>query len=159
VHLGTFSSAVRVMGSDPTRWRPQTRETADHSLPYVLACALQFGTLEPAHFDEEMLHRPELIDLMQKVTVELSPEAEAAWPEAILNIVTVERTDGASYTAQVPYYLGHYKRPMSDQDLEAKFRRVTGGLLSPGQQDDALAIIWRLEELDDVGELMASLVV
>lgn len=160
VHLGTFSSAVRVMGSDPTRWRPQTRETADHSLPYVIACALQYGSLEPSHFDEEMLGRPELVDLMQKVQVEQSQEAEEAWPEAILNILTVERQDGRSYTARVPYYQGHYKRPMSDGDLEDKFRGVTRGLLNTRQQDAVIEAVWALDEIDDLTlDLMALLAI
>ena len=159
VHIRTFERGIRAMAGDPTRWNPQTRETADHSIPYVIACALHLGSVEPAHFTNDMLHNPELVELMQKVKVELDPECQAAWPEAILNVVTVETMDGASHTARVPYHLGHYKRPMSDGDIEAKFRRVTAGLLTPRQQDAALEAMWHLEEVDDLGELMALLAV
>ena len=51
------------MAGDPTRWRPETRETADHSIPFVVACALRFGTLEPAHFEDDVLCDPVLLDV------------------------------------------------------------------------------------------------
>ena len=159
VHIRTFENAIHAMAGDPTRWRPETRETADHSIPYVVACALHFGAVEPAHFHEEVLRRPELVELMQRVQVELDPECEAAWPDAILNVVTVEAADGRSHTARVPYHLGHPKRPMGDGDIEAKFRGLTRGLLTPRQQDAALEALWHLEEADDLGEVMALLVV
>ncbi|MEX2430371.1 MAG: MmgE/PrpD family protein [Dehalococcoidia bacterium] len=159
VHIRTFDSGFHVMAGDPTRWHPDTRETADHSIPYVVSCALHFGSLEPSHFEDEMLGDQSLLDLMQKVEVVKDPECQAAWPEAILNIVTVETTDGRSHTARVPYYQGHFKRPMSDQDLENKFQRLTSGLLSKHQQHAALQALWRLDEVDNLTEVMELLVV
>ncbi len=114
VHIRTFEIAVHAMAGDPTRWQPQTRETADHSIPYVVACALTFDSVEPAHFAEDVLHSPELAEVMQKVKVELDPECQALWPEATMNTVTVETEEGTHHTARVPYHMGHYKRPMSD---------------------------------------------
>ena len=159
VAIRTFESGLRIMAGDPTRWHPATRETADHSIPYVVACALEFGALEPAHFADELLHDRRLLDLMQKIEVVRDPECDAAWPEAILNIVSVETNDGREHTARVPYYSGHFKRPMSDRDLEDKFRRLTAGRLDPDGQDAALAGLWRLEEADDLGELLGLLAV
>ncbi|MDP2954481.1 MAG: MmgE/PrpD family protein [Chloroflexota bacterium] len=159
VHIRTFANAVRYVAGDPTRWHPQTRETADHSLPYVVACALHFGSVEPAHFAEDVLLSPDLGELMQKVKVELDPECQAAWPEATLSIVTVETDDGAHHTTRIPFHLGHYKRPMRDEDIEAKFRRLGTGLLTPRQQDSALEALWHLEEVDDLSQVMAMLVV
>ena len=159
VHLRTFESGKRVMAGDPTRWRPETRETADHSLPYVVACALRFGTLEPAHFEDDVLRDPVLLDLMQRIEVVRDPECDAAWPEAILNILTVRTSDGREHTAAVPYYTGHFKRPMSDADIEAKFRRLTTGLLDEPRRQAALDRLWRLEDETDLGRVMASLAI
>ena len=61
------------MAGHPSRWRPETRETADHSIPFVVACALHFGSVVPAHFEDETMRAPELIDLMQKIAVEEDP--------------------------------------------------------------------------------------
>ncbi|MYB41524.1 MAG: MmgE/PrpD family protein [Chloroflexi bacterium] len=159
VHLRTFESGKRVMAGDPTRWRPETRETADHSLPYVVACALRFGTLEPAHFEDDVLRDPVLLDLMQRIEVVRDPECDAAWPEAILNILTVRTSDGREHTAAVPYYRGHFKRPMSDGDIEDKFRRLTTGLLDAPRQQAALDRLWQLDEETDLGRVMAALAI
>ncbi len=159
VHIRTFESGKRIMAGDPTRWRPETRETADHSIPFVVACALRFGTLEPAHFEDDVLRDPVLLDLMQRIEVVQDPECDAAWPEAILNILTVRTSDGRQHTASVPYYTGHFKKPMSDSDVEDKFLRLTTGLLDESRQRAALDRIWHLDEETDLHGVMASLAV
>ena len=159
VHIRTFESGKRIMAGDPTRWRPETRETADHSIPYVVACALQFGTVEPAHFEDDVLRDPELLGLVQRIDVVQDPECDAAWPEAILNILTIRTPDGREHTAAVPYYTGHFKKPMSDADVEDKFRRLTTGRLDEARQRAALDGLWRLDEETDLARLMASLAV
>ena len=159
VLIRTFESGKRVMAGDPTRWRPETRETADHSIPYVVACALRFGTLEPEHFEDDVLRDPLLLDLMQRIEVVRDPECDAAWPEAILNILTVRTSDGREHTASVPYYTGHFKRPMSDAEVEAKFRGLTSGVLDEPAQQAALDRLWRLDEETDLGRVMASLAI
>ena len=83
----------------------------------------------------------------------------AAWPEAILNILTVQTSDGRQHTAAVPYYTGHFKKPMSDTDIEDKFRRLTTGLLDGSRQQTALDRLWRLDEETNLGRLMASLAI
>ena len=159
VQIRTFESGKRVMAGDPTRWRPETRETADHSIPFVVACALRFGALEPAHFEDDVLRDPVLLDLMQRIEVVRDPECDAAWPEAILNILTVRTSDGRQHTVAVPYYTGHFKRPMSDTAIEDKFRGLTTGLLEESRQQTALDRLWRLDEETDLGRVMASLVI
>ena len=159
VHIRTFESGKRIMAGDPTRWRPETRETADHSIPFVVACALRFGTLEPAHFEDDVLRDPALLDLMQRIEVVQDPECDAAWPEAILNILTVQTRDGRRHTESVPYYTGHFKKPMSDADVEDKFRRLTAGLLDGSGQQTALDRLWHLDDETDLGRVMASVAI
>ncbi len=159
VHIRTFESGKRIMAGDPTRWRPETRETADHSIPFVVACALRFGTVEPAHFEDDVLRDPALLDLMQRIEVVQDPECDAAWPEAILNILTVQTSDGRQHTASVPYYTGHFKKPMTDTDIEDKFRRLTTGLLDEFGQQTVLDRLWHLEEQTDLGQVMASMAI
>ncbi|MDE2803205.1 MAG: MmgE/PrpD family protein, partial [Chloroflexota bacterium] len=159
VHIRTFESGKRIMAGDPTRWHPETRETADHSIPYVVACALHFGALEPAHFEDDVLRDPVLLGLVQRIDVVQDPECDAAWPEAILNILTVRTADGREHTASVPYYTGHFRKPMSDADVEVKFRRLTTGLLDEPRQRAALDRLWRLDEETDLAGLMATLAI
>jgi len=147
------------MAGHPSRWRPETRETADHSIPFVVACALSFGGVQPAYFVDEVMRSPDLVDLMQKISVVEDPECEAAWPDANLSIVTVEKDDGHEHTARVPYHLGHARRPIGDADVDAKFRGLTDGLLTGEQQAAALDAMWHVDETDDLRSLMERLVV
>src|SRR5690606_41763320 len=61
VHIETLQTAVNIMAGDAEKWRPTNRETADHSMPYVAAVALKYGTVEPRHFDAEYWRDPELL--------------------------------------------------------------------------------------------------
>ena len=159
VHVRTFRNTIEFMAGDPTRWRPATRETADHSLPYVVACALRYGAVNVSHFDDEVVQESAMADLMDRVSVELDQECEAAWPGATLNIVTVETTDGRTHTARVGRHLGHPERPMSDEDIAGKFRGLTRGLLTRSQQDEALGTLWRLDDEEDLWDVMRLLTV
>ncbi len=159
VLVKTFDHGFSVMAGDPTRWRPKTRETADHSIPFVVACALHFGSVYVEHFNEAVLLDPELIALMDKIEVQLDPECEAAWPDATLNIVTVKMMDGRTHTVETPHYLGHFRRPMSDEAIEDKFRRLTQSLLATKQQEEAIEIIWDLENIEDLSKVFRALVI
>ena len=96
---------------------------------------------------------------MQRIEVVQDPECDAAWPEAILNILTVQTSDGRQHTATVPYYTGHFKKPMSDTNIEDKFRRLTTGRLDESRQQAALHRLWRLDEETDLAQVMASLAI
>jgi 2-methylcitrate dehydratase len=154
VTIETLQTAVNIMAGDAEKWHPTNRETADHSMPYTTAVALMYGTIEPRHFGAEYWRNPHLLDLVQKVKVRVSAEANRRAPEAMLSIVDVLTTAGEHYTAEVPYHRGHYKNPMSDQELEEKFRALTHELLTPSQTDAILDRLWHLEQVQDIGEVI-----
>ncbi len=159
VEIRTFDHGYSVMGSDPTRWRPKTRETADHSLPYVVACALQFGAVDLEHFEPEVFTDKKLRKLMDKIKVILDDECQSVWPEQALNKVTVELNDGRTHIEKTPYYLGHFKNPMSDTEIKNKFRKITKGLLAPPQYEAFFETVNELENLKKIEEIYGSLVI
>ena len=61
---------------------------------------------------------------------------------------------GESYSAEVPYHKGHYKNPMTDAELEDKFRALAEDLLSEEQTNTLLDRLWHLEEVEDIGEIL-----
>ena len=69
VDIHTFNAAVDIIGKDPEKWRPKTRETADHSLPYCTAVALMDGDVTDAQFEHERITDPKLLTLVAKVQV------------------------------------------------------------------------------------------
>jgi 2-methylcitrate dehydratase len=154
VVVQTLQTAVDIMAGDTEKWRPANRETADHSIPYTVAVALMYGDVAPYHFDDHYLFDPTLLELVQKVHVQVSEEANRRAPEALLSSVEVMTASGVSYTAETPYHRGHWKNPMSDDEVDSKFRSLAANLLSALQLDRLLERLWHLEEVTDIGNII-----
>ena len=154
VNIQTLQTAVNVMAGDAEKWRPANRETADHSMPYTAAVALRYGNVETEHFEEKHWRDPELLALTQKVKVSVSEEANRRAPEAMLSVVEIVTGAGQRAVATVPYHRGHWKNPMSDAEIEAKFRGLTRELLTPAGADALLDRLWNLDRVKDIGEVI-----
>lgn len=155
VRLQTFPAGYEVMGSGEANWQPETRESADHSLPFVMAVALMEGNLEIRHYDQMYYKRPDVRALMQKIKVRIGEEPVAAWPEVPLNIIDVEMNSGKVVSTKVAYHLGHFKRFMTDDEQERKFRPLAKPLLPERQINELLACLRRLDEVEQIGELIS----
>jgi len=154
VNIQTLQTAVNIMAGDPEKWHPANRETADHSMPYTAAVALRYGTVEPRHFGAEYWRDPRLLELVQKVKVSVSEEANRRAPEAMLSIVEVVTSAGQRFTAAVPYHRGHFKNPMTDHEVEAKFRALARDVLMPATVDALLERLWNVDRVKDIGEVI-----
>jgi 2-methylcitrate dehydratase len=155
IRLQTFPAGYEVMGSGEANWQPETRESADHSLPFVMAVALMEGNLEIRHYEEMYYKRSDVRALMQKIKVRIGEEPVAAWPEVPLNIVDVEMKSGKVLSTKVAYHLGHFKRFMTDAEQERKFRPLAEPLLPEKQINDLLACLRRLDEVEQISELIS----
>ena len=156
VEVGTFEFAARVMAGDADKWSPQTRETADHSLPYVVAHALSHGSLTPDSYTEAHLSDPETARVLNSLTVHVDPDCERAWPEACMSRVIVRLTDGSRICREVRNYPGHKESPLDHSGLEAKFRGLVDPLLGPRQSALLADRIWNLESEASLERLFAA---
>jgi 2-methylcitrate dehydratase len=155
VNVETLQTAIDIMAGDQEKWHPANRETADHSMPYTVAVALLYGTVEERHFGDEHLRDPRLLELVQKVKVTATEEANRRAPEAMLATVEVVTSSGQRHrSAQVPYHRGHWKNPMTDGEVEDKFRSLAQGLLGRARTDALLDRLWNLEQVDDISEVI-----
>jgi 2-methylcitrate dehydratase len=154
INIKTLGKAITTMAGDPEKWRPTNRETADHSMPYTVAVALMYGSVNLKHFGDEYLQNRQLLDLASRVKVIISEEANRRAPEAMLCDLEVVMISGQRHSTQVEYHTGHYKNPMSDSELEDKFRSLVLELLSPSQTDALLDRLWHLEEVADIGDIV-----
>ena len=157
IEVGSYDVAIEIIGRDPEKWRPSTRETADHSMPYCVAAALLDGTVTVGSFEPKRLSDPKLRALMQKVRVVEQDDFIGWYPKAMPTRVTVRTTNGNEYVKQVDYPLGHPRHPLSDREIEEKFRGLTAGLFTRARAGRVIDMVWRLEELKDVGVLMPLL--
>ncbi|MDA1035296.1 MAG: MmgE/PrpD family protein [Chloroflexi bacterium] len=156
LNVETYWMTYSEIGSEPAKWDPQTRETADHSLPYLLAAALTDGTISPQTFNQERILDPALRPLMARIAVSEDPELTKRFPEMMESRFELITKSGERFTAQAQYPKGHVQNPMSDADVEAKFRSACATQLSEAQCDTALDLLWRLDGLDQVGDLFGA---
>src|SRR6266508_3708926 len=96
--IESHDASVDIIGSEPEKWKPKTRETADHSLPYITAIALIDGEITDRQFEPERFKDPEVWKFLENVKVERNAELSAMYPEAVGNIVHVDLADGRRLT-------------------------------------------------------------
>ncbi len=155
IHVRTLHTAVEMMAGDPDKWTPANRETADHSMPYTAGVALKYGSVDLPYFEDPCLHDPELLALVAKIKCTVSEEANKREPEAMLCDMDIVMKDGRREAIRVEYHRGHPKNPMSDAEIEEKFRSLAGTQISADQADSLLHLLWNLEQLDDMQSLFA----
>ena len=157
VEIGSYDVAIEIIGRDPEKWRPQARETADHSFPYCVAVALLDGKVTMRSFDAKRLADPALHELIQKVRVVQLPEFAGLYPEVMPTRITVKTKTGHSYIQQVDRPFGHPKHPMDDREIEAKFRRLAKGKLGLARVSQVIDLVWKLDQLKEINRLMLFL--
>jgi len=140
--------------SDPSKYDPRTKETADHSLPYVIAAALVDRQVTPAQFAMGKILDPTIRAQLQKIEVVADPEIEKVFPALQRVIVTITTADGRSLNKQLDYPKGDPRNPLTDTEIEEKFAALAEGVLSKRKQRKLRETIWKLETLESVSDLM-----
>ena len=159
VRVATYAEAVRRTAAEAEKWDPETRETADHSLPYLVAAALQDGAVTPATFASSRVKDPTLRPLMKKLTVVEEPDFTRRYPAESCTRIEVTTTDGRRVTLETTHPKGHSRNPLTDSEVEAKFRSLASGALQAAGCDRVLAEVRRLEHAATLDALFDSLVV
>ncbi len=140
--------------SDPSKFAPKTKETADHSLPYVIAAAVADGNVLPDSFSDEKLKDPRIWDLLGKIKVVADPEIDALFPGVKRARVSITTLEGKTHTAQVDHAKGSPQNPMSDEEIIAKFRANAEDVVSAKRQDEIIEVTWAFDAVKDLGEYM-----
>jgi 2-methylcitrate dehydratase len=94
---------------------------------------------------------------MTKLRVVPQPEFVGRYPQAMPTRITVRTKTGNAYVQQVDYPLGHPKNPMSDEQVEDKFRVLARGRLHQRRINKVVEAVWKLERLRDISALMPLL--
>ena len=158
VVIESHDAAVDIIGSEPEKWKPKTRETADHSLPYITAIALIDGEITDRQFAPRRFKDPEVWKFLENVRVERNAELSAMYPDAVANIVHVDLADSRRVTRRVDYPLGHAKNPLKDSEVEGKFNALVEPILGQERGKKIIEIIWKLDEAESVDALLRACV-
>jgi 2-methylcitrate dehydratase len=154
IQIRSLARAADIL-SDPSKYDPHTKETADHSLPYVIAAALVDRQVTPAQFEMAKITDSTIRAQLEKVEVVADPEIEKVFPALQRVIVTITKSDGQTFTQQLDYPKGDPRNPLTDQEIEEKFAALAEGVLSSGAQKKLKDAVWNLEKLGSVTKLMS----
>lgn len=155
IRVEVIARAADILG-DPAKYRPTTRETADHSLPYAMAVGLVDGQIGPDQFDESRVQDPALHPVMDAVRVVPNTEFESRFPASQPSRVTVTLDTGETYSEHAEYPKGDPRHPMTDAEIESKLRMLCAGTLSEAQADRLIEVVGELEHALSVEPLLRA---
>jgi 2-methylcitrate dehydratase len=156
VTIESHNAAVEIIGSEPEKWKPNTRETADHSLPYITAIALIDGEVTSKQFEPERFADPQIWKFLETVKVIRNAELSAIYPDAVANIVHVDLNDGRRLTRRVDYPLGHAKNRLKDSEVEKKFFSLVSPAIGEERAREIVDLVWKLDEAKNVDGLIKA---
>jgi 2-methylcitrate dehydratase len=137
------------------RRRPQNRDTANHSAVYCVAAALVEGDLQSEQFEPEHLTDPRILGIIDRIVLEPDPALTAHWPGANPASIEIVTTSGETLTATTIHSPGHPRNPLSDDQIEAKFRVLAAASLEPAAIEAVIAQVRELDTLTGIGSLMS----
>jgi 2-methylcitrate dehydratase len=145
IDIATTSRGYQAAGSEPEKWAPATRDTADHSLPYTIARAMFDGEVTNESYAPDRLRDPTILAFMRKMKVAEDPVLTARLGAAVPTRVTAILEDGRRVSREVDDVPGFAKRPMGRADVARKFHANVDSRWPRERTDALLATMWTLE--------------
>jgi 2-methylcitrate dehydratase PrpD len=127
---------------------PQTGLEGKFSVYHSAAVAIIHGAAGEAEYSDACVRDARVTGLRDRV----SAIVDRAMREDQTR-VAIRLKNGRMTEKFVEHAIGSLDRPMSDGDLEAKFRRLTNGILTPSECDRLMRLCWDIGELKDAGEV------
>lgn len=156
IRIHTLKRATEIL-SDPAKYDIDSRETADHSLPYCVSAAVIDRELTPRQFREERWRDPAIHELMRKVSAVVDPSFDARFPAEQPCRVEIRLRNGKALENARSYPKGDPHDPITEADLQVKFAALAEGVLAPTRSQAILKQVRELESLSDIGLLMRDL--
>ncbi|MEZ5650000.1 MAG: MmgE/PrpD family protein [Burkholderiaceae bacterium] len=157
VSIETYEAAHRAMANDPSRWTPENRETADHSLPYTVGVVLTRGRLVSADYEPDALADPALGRFMQRISVVASDAFTADYPTTTRTRIRITTTDGQTHESETAHPKGHALNPLSDVELTAKLNGLLPAAFTGERGERIRAGVWALDDARSVDAMVDAL--
>ena len=157
IDLKVRSVAMRLVGNTSERkYAPQTMLDAQMSMPYSVAIALKDGMAYLDQFSEERFKDAEVLKLASKVKVSIDPELDKLPSSDLTTILNLELTDGRKINKKIDFFKGDFRNPLTQEELEEKFKRCTRKVMQIETVDELLKKIMNSEKLENVGSIFAD---
>ncbi len=138
----------------PDIWKPETRETADHSLPCTVAMALLDGTIKPKMMDSGRYKDSDVLALMSRIKLEMPDEFDELAPETRCCRLTATLKNGKTVVAE-------YRRSLADDVSDSgwdqaigKFNDLAADLLGASACGQLVALVAKLENQTSVAPIL-----
>jgi 2-methylcitrate dehydratase PrpD len=149
LEVETYQTALDVTGN----FAPTTEFEAKFSLPFVVASAFVHGSVRLDAFSHQRLEHPEVRRLMSVLELRASPEINAGFPGRRAARVIVHLRGGGRLEYLQTTRKGDPDLPLTDAELEHKYRELAGPVVGPARANRLLDQLWKLEVLDSVRAL------
>jgi 2-methylcitrate dehydratase len=159
IDIATTNRGYVMAGSEPEKWAPDTRDTADHSLPYIVARAMFDGDITNESYAPSRLRDPKILTFMKKITVKEDPTFATPRGNAPSTRITATLDDGRQVVRQIDDMPGFPGKPMERADAEKKFRGNVARRWPAEHVRAVLDALWGLEATDDVAGLLGKMTV
>ncbi|QQK74985.1 MmgE/PrpD family protein [Salicibibacter cibarius] len=150
--IETFSKAVTL-----SHILPETSESAQYSIPFTVATALRYGTVEPYHVSEDHLNNEDIHHMAKKIRITQVDELEKDFPEKRPARLKVKMNDGKVFEKEVHIVKGDAENPLSLEDLIVKFEMCTKDHIADNRRLKIIDMVLNLEKLKDIKELTSLL--
>jgi 2-methylcitrate dehydratase len=152
IKVEVIARAADILG-DPHKYRPTSKETADHSLPYCMAVGLVDGMVTPLQFKKERIRDQFLIPIMDKVKVVPNEEFEALFPKFQPSRVTITTNDGEQHSTRVDVPKGDPRDPMTEDEIAVKFTALGGDVIGKDKCKKLQRFIMNIDNAGKLDEL------
>jgi len=152
IKVEVIARAADILG-DPHKYRPDSKETADHSLPYCMAAGLVDGMVTPLQFKEERVLDKALIPIMDKVKVVANEEFEALFPKFQPSRVTITTNDRKTHSTRVDVPKGDPRDPMTEDEIAVKFNALGGDVIGKDRCKELQKFIMSIDTADKLDGL------
>jgi 2-methylcitrate dehydratase len=149
IELDTFEVAFHIIGGgeEGSKYQVQTKEEADHSLPYMLAIALLDGEMTPAQYAPDRIARPDVQTLLPRVVVRPDAALSRRFPKEMPARLRVVTRDDKDITVEKRDYEGFFTRPMPWDRVVAKFERLAAPFADSELQRAIIEAVDRIETI------------
>lgn len=155
--VDSFEAAVTIIGSEKEKWAPTTRETADHSLPYLIAVALLDGDVTLGQYERKRYLDSDVRSLMKKIKIRRDPRYDRMYPKVMPARLTVTLSEGTKLSEEVILPKGYAGRPFEPIDLKNKFGRLARRVMSQSRVDFLWTRLSRFEQIERLSNLRAPM--
>lgn len=156
IEIATLKRAAEIL-ADEKKYIIDSRETADHSLPYCIAAAVVRRKLTPNEFSNESLKDEQILATVPKVKAVLEPSFETRFPAEQPCRVVITLKNGEKLIKERAYPKGDPRDQLSTAELKQKFEVLAEEILDKTQCEEVYDAVYNVEMIEDIGDLMKLL--